>query len=299
MAFAFQPLQRNRERKPMRKRQSLRVILITFILFCVPLSAHADDPAVVKQLYDLSGRFEIILTPSMSVFDKYTRHVGTSLGLAYFLNDYIGFEVEGGYAFISNDRKLLDEVLKTSTEMSDWDTDKQIEKLPLTDLKRMSWWASGGIVVSPLYGKLNFSSELAISIHLFFTAGGGVADYWYSRLNHIEDRCRKGDSSCLLGIERESIQYLEKECEDDSNFNCYLKMKKKNYHQGTKPIFYVGGGLLFHITHSWTLRLEIRDVFFYDEYTADFKESGLNTTPKKIEDFVHNTFLRIGVGYAF
>jgi hypothetical protein len=214
------------------------VILITILLFSVPLSAHADDPAVVKQLYDLSGRFEIILTPSMSVFDKYTRHVGTSLGVAYFLNDYIGFEVEGGYAFISNDRKLLDEILKTSTELYDPDPDKQIRKLP---------------------------------IHLYFVGGAGVAEYHYSELDHTRP------------------------C---AEFTDFCKVDKK-YDGGMHPSFYFGGGVRLHIGQHWSMRIEIRDVFFFDEYTADYKESGLDTTPKKIEDFVHNTFLRIGVGYAF
>jgi outer membrane beta-barrel protein len=256
----------------MRKRPSMPVILITFLLFCVPLSAHADDPAVAKQLYDLSGRLEIILTPSMSVFDKYTRHVGTSLGLAYFLNDYIGFEVEGGYAFFSTDRKLLDEILETSTELhDDVDPSRNIEKLPLTDLKRMTWWAMGGLVFNPLYGKLNFSAELAVSIHFYLVGGAGVAEYHYTELDH--------SSSC-------------------GNFDGFCKEDVK-YDGGIHPSFYFGGGVRFHIGQHWSMRLEVRDVFFYDEYTAHYKESGLNRTDKKIEDFVHNTFLRIGVGYAF
>jgi len=247
------------------------VIPIAFLLFCVPLPAQADDPAVVKQLYDLSGRFEVMLTPSMSVFDKYTRHVGTSLGLAYFLNDYIGFEVEGGYAFMSDDRKLLDEILRTSTELHDPDPAKQIVRLPLTDLKRMTWWAMGGLIFNPLYGKLNFSAEMAVSIHLYFVGGGGVASYSYSELDHSR--------SCLP---------LEGFCK-----------KNVQYEEGMHPSFYFGGGVRFHIGQHWSLRLEIRDVFFYDDYTADYKESGLDTTPKKIEDFVHTTFMRIGVGYTF
>lgn len=267
----------------MRTRPSLRVILITFLLFCVPLAAHADDPAVVKQLYDLSGRFEVMLTPSMSVFDKYTRHVGTSLGVAYFLNDYIGFEVEGGYAFMSDDRKLLDEILRTSTELHDPDPAKQIVKLPLTDLKRMTWWAMGGVIFNPLYGKLNFSAEMAVSIHLYFVGGAGVASYSYSELNHSR--------SCppLEGFCKKNVQY---EGEDESG-------NTNGLGGGMFPSFYFGGGVRFHIGQHWSLRLEIRDVFFFDEYTADYKESGLDATPKKIEDFVHTTFMRIGVGYAF
>jgi|GEM_PF-1889515 len=255
----------------MRKRSSLRVIPITLLLFCVPLSARADDPAVAKQLYDLSGRLEIILTPSMSVFDKYTRHVGTSLGLAYFLNDYIGFEVEGGYAFLSSDRTLLDEILETSTELHSDDPDRNIEKLPLTDLKRMTWWAMGGLVFNPLYGKLNFSAELAVSIHLYFVGGAGVAEYHYSELDHTR--------TC-------------------GNFDGFCK-KDVKYDGGMHPSFYFGGGVRLHIGQHWSMRIEIRDVFFMDDYTADFKKTGLDVEEGQIEDFVHTTLLRLGVGYAF
>lgn len=256
----------------MRTRPRLLVIPITFLIFCVPLSAQADDPAVVKQLYDLGGRFEVVLTPAMSVFDKYTRHVGTSLGVAYFFNDYIGVEVEGGYAFLSGDRKLLDEILRTSTELHDpSDPNRNIEKLPLTDLKRMTWWAMGGLIFNPLYGKLNFSAELAVSIHLYFVGGAGVAEYYYSELDHT--------SAC-------------------APFEGFCKTNVK-YDGGMHPSFYFGGGVRFHIGQKWSLRVEVRDVFFYDKYTADYKETGLDVRDKKIEDFVHSAFLRLGVGYAF
>jgi outer membrane beta-barrel protein len=253
----------------MRTRQTLRVIPITLLLFCVPLPAQADDPAVVKQLYDLGGRFEMVLTPAMSVFDKYTRHVGGSLGLAYFLNDYIGVEVEGGYAY-SDDRKLLDEILRTSTGLhSPTDPAKNTEKLPLTDLKRMNWWAMGGLIFNPLYGKLNFSAELAVSIHLYFVGGAGVADYSYSELDHSKT-CQPLDGFC-----------------------------KKNVHYDIKPSFYFGGGLRLHIGQNWSLKVEIRDVFFFDSYTADFRPTGDVIEQKTIDDAVHTTFLRLGVGYAF
>ena len=39
--------------------------------------------------------------------NKYTRHLGMSLGLAYFFHDYIGLELDAGYHFIAGDRKLL------------------------------------------------------------------------------------------------------------------------------------------------------------------------------------------------
>ncbi len=252
----------------MSKRLALRVIPITFLVFCVPLAAQADDPAVVKQLYDLGGRFEMALTPAMSVFDKYTRHFGASLGVAYFLNDYIGIEVEGGYTY-SDDRKLLDEILRTSTGLHDSDPAKCTEKLPLTDLKRMNWWAMGGLIFSPLYGKLNFSAELAVSIHLYFVGGAGVADYSYSELDH-KKACPPLDGFC-----------------------------KKNVHYNIKPSYYFGGGLRFHIGQHWSLRVEIRDVFFLDSYKADFRPTGDIVEQKTIDDAVHTTLLRLGVGYAF
>jgi outer membrane beta-barrel protein len=254
----------------MRTLRSLRVILA--ICFVLPLAASrvaADEPVVAKQLYDLSGRFEVSLTPTMSAFDKYTRHIGTSLGLAYFFNDYLGVELEGGYAFMSSDRKLLDEILRTSETLgTPGSPQDSISRLPLTDLKHMTWWATGGVIFNPLYGKLNFSAELAVIFHLYLVAGFGVAEYHYSELNW---------NSALPPPDN-----------------------KVDVNYGTYGSYYFGGGLRFHINQRWSLRLEARDVFFYDEYTnAQYKPSGTTVETKKIEDFVHTVFVRLGVCLAF
>jgi outer membrane beta-barrel protein len=257
----------------MRFRRRLCAILLVCCFLAVPAVSLADDePAVRNQLYDLSGRFELMLTPSMSIFDKYTRHVGVSVGLAYFFNDYIGLEFDAGYNFISGDRKLLNEILRTATSLDG------VEKLPLTDLKHMTWFTTLGIIFSPLYGKLNFSSEFAVNIHLYFIAGAGIAQYEYSELRH--------DSA-------------------DPQFDPNMFRKVKLIYNGgltgggIQPVFHFGGGLRFHFLEDWNIKIEIRDVFFYDEYNAQWNETGSGVTDKPITDFVHTTFLRLGVGWAF
>ncbi|MBW1873538.1 MAG: outer membrane beta-barrel domain-containing protein [Deltaproteobacteria bacterium] len=259
----------------MRSRRSSCAILLVCCFLAVPALSRADDePAVRNQLYDHSGRFEVMLAPSMSIFDKYTRHVGVSLGMAYFFNDYIGLEFDAGYNFISGDRKLLNEILRTATSLDG------VEKLPLTDLKHMTWSTTLGIIFSPLYGKLNFSSEFAVSIHLYFIGGAGVAQYEYSELDH--------DPATA-----------------DPQFdpNVFRKVKK-TYNGGmldsaVQPVFHFGGGLRFHFLEDWNIKIEIRDVFFYDDYHAEWNETGSGVTDKPITDFVHTTFLRLGVGWAF
>jgi outer membrane beta-barrel protein len=269
VAGAFQT--RNGEILPMRTIRGLRVILaVCCLLVAFDTGVAADDePAVVKQRYNLEGRFEIMLTPTMSAFDKYTRHIGTALGVAYFFNDYLGVEVEGGYAFISSDRKLLDEILKNSETLgTPLHPNESISRLPLTDLKRITWWATAGVIFSPLYGKLNFSAEFAVNFHLYLVAGWGVAEYHYSELNW---------NSPLLPPDNKV----------DVNYGSY----------GTP---YFGGGLRFHINERWSLRMEARDIFFKDDYKhAQHKPSGTTVEEKKIEDFVHTVFVRLGVCLAF
>ncbi len=55
----------------MRTIRSLRMILaVCFVLTMVANQAVADEPVVAKQLYDLEGRFEIMLTPTMSAHSR-------------------------------------------------------------------------------------------------------------------------------------------------------------------------------------------------------------------------------------
>lgn len=247
----------------MRNRRRLLVFVgvCCLLLGSVPNSVLASEPAVAKRLYDLGGRLEISLAPAFSIFDKYTQHVGASVGLAYYFNDYIGLEVEGGYAFLSGDVSLLDEILEVGV-----DNISGIERLPLTDLKYTTWWATGGLVFSPLYGKLNLSAEIDFNFHFYMVAGAGVAGYKYSQLEWPTD----------------------------------TEFRKVEKDVGAKPTFYVGGGLRMHFTQNWSLRIEIRDHFYYDEYEAQTKSAGGTTPdPKKIEDFVHITLMRLGVCYSF
>jgi len=255
----------------MRRGRSLRATTVLFSLLLFLSPARASEPVVAEQMYDLSGTFEVTLSPAMSIVDKYTRHVGISAGLAYYFNDYIGLEFDGGYNFINGDRKLLNEILRTAQTLDD------IERLPLTDLKHMTWYANLGIVFSPLYGKLNFSAEFAVNIHLYFVAGAGVAQYMYTELDHTKS---------------------------DPAFDGRFGKVKKTYTGGlsdaaVQPTFHFGGGLRFHIVDDWSLRMEIRDVFFYDDYVAQWKPAGIDVQEKTINDFVHIVFLRLGVCYAF
>jgi outer membrane beta-barrel protein len=229
----------------------------------VPAAVEAKEPVVVGQMYDLGGRFEIMLTPSMSVFDKYTQHYATSLGLAYFLNDYIGFEVDGGYAFISGDKKLLTAIVDNGADTLD---QYEITKLPLSDLKYMKWWAGGGFVFNPLYGKLNLSAELAVSFHLYLVAGGGVAQFNYHELSFA---------------------------------NPNLLYEKVTVDVGVKPVFYFGGGLRFHINKTWSMRVELRDIVLKDTYRA--QKPGTTATAENItiDDFVHTNLVRLSACYAF
>ena len=240
-------------------RSKLAVMVVLGVLGVSGL-APASSPVVANKTYDLGGRFEVTLSPVMSIVDKYTRHVGVSLSGAYYFNDYIGLEAEFGYNFIASDKKLLNEILNTATPNAIQD----VERLPLNDLKRLQWDATLSLFLSPLYGKIDFSAELAVSLHLYFLVGGGVGQYRYSELAW----------SGPVVFEKRTVSY------------------------GIKPTVLVAGGLLFHINRNFSLRLEIRDAFFYDDYKAQKREV-TDVVDVPIKDFNHTTFIRLGVGYAF
>ncbi len=242
-------------------------LALTFVTICCLMgsaiqSAKADDHVVVAdRLYDMAGSLEITLTPTMSIFDKYTKHVAASVGLGYYFNDYLGIEAEGGYAFISGDKKLLDEILRVGV-----DNVSGIERLPLSDLKHMTWFASGSVILNPLYGKISLSAESDFNFHFYLIAGAGVAGFKYSTL----------------------------EWPTASEF------RKVDKDAGMKPTFHFGGGIRIHFPKGFSLRIELRDQFSYDEYDAQTKsEGGITPTEKKITDFIHITTLRFGVCYSF
>lgn len=237
------------------------MVLVGCILL-VPALAWADDPVVQKPAYDLSRKIGIdIVVPTLnfSVFDKYTQHVGVSAGLSYFFDDYIGLEFEGGYNFINKDRSLLDEILTTGSE-----TLKDIQRLPLSDLRRMTWFATAGLVFNPLYGKISVSSEFAVNIHLYLVAGAGVAGYQYTELRWTSD-----------------------------------VYEKANVSAGIQPTYYFGGGLRFQIVEGWSLRFEMRDMFFYNSFSAQYKPSGTNIQEKSMTDFNHITMIRLAACIGF
>ncbi len=237
-------------------------LAVTVVLGVVGLAswAPASEPVVANKLYDLGGRFELTLSPVMSIVDKYTRHVGVTLSGGYYFNDYIGLEAEFGYNFIASDKKLLNEILTTATP----NAIQGVERLPLNDLKRLQWAGTLSVFLSPLYGKIDFSAELAVSLHLYFLLGGGAGQYRYSEL------VWSGPGA----FDKHTVSY------------------------GIKPTILVAGGLLFHINRNFSVRLEIRDMFFYDNYKAQKREV-TDVVEVPIKDFNHTTFLRLGVGYAF
>jgi len=242
------------------------LVVVALLSSFAPLAARADEPIIQNQLYNQDMMIEFTLTPTFSIFDKYTQHIGTALGVGIHFNDYIGIEAEFGYNFMAGDRKLLNDIVTASAATLD---SRQIKKLPLSDLKYMPYWFSGGLVFDPLYGKISLTSELAISFHLYLVAGVGGADYRYHQ----------------LGTYDAGTQTFSKNEED----------------VGIKVNYYVGGGLRFHITGNWALRIEIRDQFFYDTYEAEMPAAnpGNPPDPKTIKDFVHITTIRLGVCFAF
>ncbi len=228
--------------------------------------ARAEQPPpLVQQRFPMKGRLEIMLTPALSVLDKYTRHAVTSLGVGYYFNEYLGLEGDAGLSLSSGNRALLEDVLATAGQNL-----RGIERLPLRDLKRLSWFSQIGANLVPLYGKVNLGAELAVRFHVYLVAGAGLAELRYTELRWSESGSRQVEVDL-----------------------------------GVSPIFYYGGGVRLYLNRHLSLRVELRNLAYHDTYTAQkisvVIQDGTDPVPqdKAIEDMVNITFARLGLCYAF
>jgi outer membrane beta-barrel protein len=252
----------------------LAIVILWVGSLALPALAREGAPEVVvsNRLYDLGWKLEVAFSPlSASIFNKYTSHIGLSLGLAYHFHDAFGLEVEGGFNYIAGKRKLLDSIVSTSGSALG-----QVEYLPLSDLKYMQGYAQGGVIFSPLYGKLNLGAELAFGIHLYFVAGGGVGFFKYSKIANPRD------ATTVPRVLTEE-------------------------NAGTKGMFYFGGGLRLHILNWLNVRLEVRDQCTPDIYQAEINRpcgppvcpETRETTPTEIKDFIHIVSFRLVSSFTF
>jgi len=256
------PKQRSGDSETMRNRRSLLTIVCLLGLAAAsPATAREGEPetVVANRNFDMGGKFEIAFSPlAVSIFDKYTRHFGLDLGIVYYFHDAIAIEIEGGFNYVAGKRVLLSSVVETSQTLYD------VNRLPLTDLKYMLGYAQGGILFSPLYGKLNLSSELAFGINLYFVLGGGVGFYKYPLRDAATNTLYESDTSL-------------------------------------KGMFYFGGGLRVHALDWLSVRLEIRDQCAPDEYQAQMPPATQGGTASEypIDDFVHIVSFRLVTSFAF
>ena len=246
-------------------RRMIGVVLLGWVCGAAGMIRAELPQSLIQQRFPLKGRLEIMLTPAVSVLDKYTRHAATSLGVGYYFHEFLGLEVDSGYAFYSGNRALLDDLLATAGENL-----RGIERLPLRDLKRLTWFAQMGVNLVPLYGKVNLASQLAVLFHLYLVAGAGVAQFHYTELRWAESVSRQVEVDL-----------------------------------GVSPTFYYGGGIRLYLSPHLSLRAELRNLAYHDTYTAQkitvVVQDGTNPAPKEksIDDLVNITFARLGLCYAF
>jgi outer membrane beta-barrel protein len=236
------------------------LLVCVSVLFSSELWAQTSGP-VRNSLYDLSGRFELKLAPAVSVFDKYNQQVAFTAGLLYFFDKLVAWEFEYGYSFVRSDTTLFDDVVSVGAENI-----TGIERLPLSHLKKMTWWLSTGLVINPIYGKLNFFSALEIRFCPYF----------------------------LLGVGASEFRYTELRWQDEVHYS------KHETNVGTKAIFHFGVGARVFVDRKWSLLLEIRDRFFHDEYQAQVRRPGEKKILKKsLSGFEHLSMVSVGVSYYF
>ena len=78
-----------------------------------------------------------------------------------------------------------------------------------------------------------------------------------------------------------------------------VEFRKVDTHEGVKVTGYVGGGLKIHFPGGFSLRVEIRNMMFWDDYDAESASSGTGIQPSRIKDMTNITLMRLGVCYSF
>ncbi len=137
-----------------------------------PQQALFDDddpppPVLINRARPLQLRVELSLLFMPTIIEKYLNHMGGVAAVTLHLHDVVAIEAFGGYLHMREAAIIGGAEFSVRTEHPDTDP-------PLPDLVGMSWLAQAGVALAPIYGKLNFFSEVDVNSQLYIAGGVGL-----------------------------------------------------------------------------------------------------------------------------
>lgn len=242
------------------------------LVSAVATPARADEPlrddgfmkpprAVQNRKYTLASKHDIALFGMMSVKNQLTEHYGAALTYAYSFNEYWALDVlvAGGYGGVTNLAKRVRETTRLTDRPSH----------DFTGAGAMLGTTQLGVRFTPAYGKLNLSAELPIHFNAYFSAGVGGALVEYNSI-----------LACST---------------QPTNNNCGA------FRTETLPTFAfnASAGLRFFVNQNWSIRAELRNMFYPDRYydNVNFKDPVQTPGTVKNEGITYNPLVFIGAGF--
>ncbi len=223
-----------------------------------------EPKSVAYRRFKLDGRNDLGVFGTFSIKSRLTQHAGGAFSYSRQLNEYFAIEalVGGGYGSTTN---LTSQIRQTPSKSTGTITD-------LADGGALVATGQVGIRFTPIYGKLNLSSELPVHFNFYFNAGGGAALVDFNSIL----ACAQNPSSgtlCSANVYRSEML--------------------------VRPSFSVGGGMRFWIDNLLSIRLEVRDIVFPDRFLEgiDPKQPANTGTESASAGLTQIPLVFIGMGF--
>lgn len=216
-----------------------------------------EKVVVRNRLFNVKGRFELGLNAGFSMLSRLTEHYNFTLTPAFNFLDSLAVELRVGYAYSAH-TGLADDVAKKFFVQS---TTAIPEANDMQDLWELKFNAIVGLRWQPIYGKLGLMAEVPVHFQFYLWVGGGVAML---------------DRTSVLICNR-SGQVVDP-ATGKSALGCTQFLTKSK----VGPLLSVAGGFRFFLTDRVIIRLEVRDLSWFDSYVIGAKrvEAMKNGTPE-------------------
>jgi outer membrane beta-barrel protein len=178
-------------------RSTVRNAVVALALLAVPAVAEAQEvqltgplagaPAIKRLVLHRHGRMHLGLVPAFSLSDEYVRHLFVGLRAEYNILDFLAIGVWGGYAPLTFETGLADEVqtkaysnnTQAGTQNLNFPYGENMQGEPARSnfpdqLGRMQWIGVGQITLIPLRGKLGLVGKVFLDVDVYGFLGVGA-----------------------------------------------------------------------------------------------------------------------------
>ncbi len=160
----------------MKSRFFLPIVLVSLLFLPSALAKEYEQdpfndsdfvvkPTLLDKAHSTQKRLELGLNFTTSIVSKYTKHKGFVGTIGYHFHDSFAMELYAGIMVGKHDPIMA----TIQSEMKDGNRNPN-----LPNLEMMSWITDAVFLWTPIYGKVNLVSELAISGNIYFLFGAGV-----------------------------------------------------------------------------------------------------------------------------